>query len=278
MKHDARAYAQHTAVIREAQLAASQIAHGVTALGKATHAQPGFYTEAFFGLSIGLERMGKLIVLADYAIEHKGAFPTDTEMKKIGHNIEALLPKCGLIGNKVNPDREYRARPTSPIHQAIENTLSLFAKHLRYYNLTYLSGATTDRRDPISLWWTSVCEPILEVHYSEKARRLDEIDAGFMSTLMDGSAYVVHTSEEGDPIGDFSTFYKRGRANIVAQKYTRLYVLQIVRWLASIIYELSHEGAYTHQISPLLGCNEPFTIFYNDDRDLKKWKKWSIYP
>ena len=64
---------QWRAVQREAQLAAEQAAHGVTVLGRANHAQTGLYTQAFFGLSIGLERMGKLIFLADHAIRSDGA-------------------------------------------------------------------------------------------------------------------------------------------------------------------------------------------------------------
>ena len=54
------------AVQREAQLASEQIAHGVTVLGRASHAQTGLYAQAFFGISIGLERMGKLIFLANF--------------------------------------------------------------------------------------------------------------------------------------------------------------------------------------------------------------------
>jgi hypothetical protein len=42
------------ALDREAELAAEQIASGITALGRANHAQKGYYTQAFFGLSIRL--------------------------------------------------------------------------------------------------------------------------------------------------------------------------------------------------------------------------------
>ena len=38
---------------REAELAGEQLALGVTALGRANHAQQGLYTQAFFALSIG---------------------------------------------------------------------------------------------------------------------------------------------------------------------------------------------------------------------------------
>jgi len=46
---------------REAELAVEQTASGITALGRANHRRKGYYTQAFFGLSIGLERIAKLI-------------------------------------------------------------------------------------------------------------------------------------------------------------------------------------------------------------------------
>ena len=70
--------AEWRALQREAQLAAEQIAVGVTALGRANHAQTGLYSQAFFGLSIGMERTGKLIFIANYAIRNNGSLPTNS--------------------------------------------------------------------------------------------------------------------------------------------------------------------------------------------------------
>ncbi len=133
--------AQWRAVQREAQLAAEQAAHGVTVLGRANHAQTGLYTQAFFGLSIGLERMGKLIFLTDHAIRSDGAFPTDQDLRKIGHDLASLLAKCEAIGAGLSQDRDYMAWPSDAIHRGIEDVLSLFATKLRYYNLNHLAGA-----------------------------------------------------------------------------------------------------------------------------------------
>jgi len=49
---------------REAELAAEQLAAGVTVLGRANHAQKGLYNQAFFALSIGFDvNLGRLIIL-----------------------------------------------------------------------------------------------------------------------------------------------------------------------------------------------------------------------
>lgn len=86
------------AMQREAQLAAAQVAHGVTALGWANHAQTGLYTQAFFGLSIGFERMGKLIFVTDHAINNSGVFPTDvTGHHKLPLRGQEILRPCEMM-------------------------------------------------------------------------------------------------------------------------------------------------------------------------------------
>jgi len=74
-----------------------QAGQGVTMLGRASYAHPGLYMQAFLGLSLGLERMGKLIFLADHAIRNGGTFPTDQDLRKIGHDLTSLLTKCEAI-------------------------------------------------------------------------------------------------------------------------------------------------------------------------------------
>lgn len=269
--------AQHRAIQREAQLAAEQIGQGVTSLGKANHAQTGLYSQAFFGLSIGLERMGKLIFLADYAITNNGKFPADKDLRRFKHDLSLILPKCEAIGNELDSERTYKDRPSESIHRGIEDVLSLFGTRLRYYNLSHLAGAAEDQQDPIALWWERVATPICKLHYTKRQREKDEAGAAIIEHMIDDKAFVLHTAEDGKSIIDISTLVARGGATRIVQKYGRMYTLQIVRWLASIVFELSHTGAYGHQIEALLGLHEPFSIFLNEDRDLRNWKTWSIY-
>lgn len=269
--------AQWRAMQREAQLAAEQAAHGVTILGRANHAQTGFYTQAFFALSIGLERMGKLIFLADHAIRNEGAFPTDQDLRKFCHDLISLIAKCEDIGTGVSQDRDYKARPNDPIHRGIENVLSLFATKLRYYNLNHLAGADRGQEDPVALWWKKVAIPICDRHYSDRQREKDEADAVAMESMIGDISTLMHTAENGDPIRDVHSFISRGGVTRIVQKYGRLYTMQIIRWLASIIFELSHLGAYEQRIQTLLGLHEPFTIFMNDDNYFRRRRTWSIY-
>jgi hypothetical protein len=269
--------AQWQAVGREAQLAAEQAAHGVTVLGRANHAQTGLYTQAFFGLSIGLERMGKLIFLADHAIRSDGAFPTDQDLRTIGHDLASLLATCEAIGAGLHQNRDYMARPSDAIHRGIEEVLSLFATKLRYYNLNHVAGAAQGQQDPVALWWEKVATSICDRHYSQRQREKDKADAVAIETIVGDITFVIHSTETGEPIQDVHTLFTRSMATRVVQKYGRLYTLQIVRWLASMMFDLSYWGAYEYRIEPLLGLDEPFTIFLNKDYYLRDRKTWSIY-
>jgi hypothetical protein len=265
------------AIQDEAQVAAEQVAAGITVLGRANHAQRGLYLQAFFALSIGLERIGKLIFVSDHAIQNSGSFPTDSDLRSIGHELRMLLPRCEAIGRTVNLKRDYSIRPVDPIHLGIEETLSEFATKLRYYNLNYIVGVAQNQTDPVSMWWEKVARPISARHYNKSKQRKDAVEAAMMGQILGSRTSVLHHAEDGTEIKDISAFFARAGLTSVVQKYGRLYTLQIIRWLASILFELSHLGAYERRIEPLLGLHEPFTMFLNDDLYLKNRKTWSIF-
>jgi hypothetical protein len=262
---------------REAELAAEQIAVGVTALGKANHAQLGIYTQAFFGLSIGLERLAKLIIVADHAISHSGAFPTDDELRSIGHDIAGLLDRCAELSSKHRSSKPYCERPTDTIHHGVVATLTEFAKLSRYHNLDLIVGGKAARLpEPVAAWWDRVGNPILTRHYSDRQRAKDDAQSAAMAELLGPVTYVLHHAEDTTPITDMATLMTRGGATRIVQKYGRLYVFQIVRWLAYLMSDLAR-GARTADIEPLFGIEEPFVLFLNDDRYFLGRSTWSIY-
>src|SRR4051795_12990066 len=117
--------AQNLVLNREAGIAAELIASGVTLLGRANYATGGVYGQAFFNLSIGFERAGKLIYIADHAIDHGGVFPTNIELKRaMGHDLNRLFKYVESVAAKRRPGGEYSTRPTTPIHDGIVATLT----------------------------------------------------------------------------------------------------------------------------------------------------------
>jgi hypothetical protein len=103
---------------REAQLAGTQLASGITILGKANHAQKGLYTQALFALSIGFERLGKLILVTEYAIENKGSWLTDEQLRKKGHDIAGLVGACEPIAKKYVATKPFGQRPNVSVRRS----------------------------------------------------------------------------------------------------------------------------------------------------------------
>lgn len=266
------------ALRREAAIAGAQLAHGVTVLGKANHAENGCYGEAFFSLSIGLERLAKLIVVSEYAIKNHGKFPSNSHLRKIGHDLTALLSACEKISAAYRKGEEFSDRPNDPVHKGIILTLTEFATQTRYYNLDFISGGkASSKPEPIAAWWERVGQPILDKHYSKQQREKDAIQAAMMDSLIGGSTQVLHHDENENKIDSIEAMLLRSGATRIVQKYGRLHVMQIIRWLSFLIDDLSHKGAYRDRIEALLGLGEPFAIFRNPNSYLKGRKTWSIY-
>jgi hypothetical protein len=268
---------QWRAIQREVQLAAEQLAIGTTTLGQANHAQPGLYSQAFFSLSIGFERLAKLIIVADYATTHGGSYPTDRELRKFGHDIAALLKQCEQVSLRHRSGKEHSAPPDSQIHQGIVTGLTEFGRLSRYYNLDFLVGGKAAAfPDPVAAWWNRVGKPILDRHYSAAQRQKDEAIAAECATMMSPS-FVLHFAEGGERIEDVTILMQRAIATQVVQKFGRLYTLQIIRWLAFLMSDMAKIVLHRHGLDAFFGLGETLSIFMCDDRYLITRKRLSIY-
>jgi len=88
------------AMHREANLVSQLIGVGVTALGKATYASGmGEYYTAFFGLSIGIERLSKLVLIANHVLRSNGQLPDKTTVRQFGHNLVKLLDEVERVAD-----------------------------------------------------------------------------------------------------------------------------------------------------------------------------------
>ena len=164
-QRDPQAIPQWHAMRREAALVRNLIGSGVTSLGKASYGDKiGEYYAAFFGLSIGLERLAKLCIVVDYAIAHNGQTPT--KLSRFGHNLVKLLNYVDNSTAKYSLKLDY-SRPTSRVSNAIVRCLDAFADagRGRYANFAALGDPNLRHEEPISKWWSQVAELILVEHY-----------------------------------------------------------------------------------------------------------------
>jgi hypothetical protein len=183
---------------------------------------------------------------------HRGQFPDNDFLKnKFHHDLGVLLNHCEAVSAARRSTREYSKRPSHAVHQGIIQTLNEFGKLTRYYNLDSLTGGKAAvSLEPVGAWWKRVGEPILSKHYTARQRTIDDTNAANLDELMREHVIVRHHSETGDAMNDVATVARRASETRVVQRYGRLYVLQIVRWLSYLISDLAQEAAYTNRIEP----------------------------
>jgi hypothetical protein len=115
------------ALRREAALVRHLLGSGATALGRANYADKmGEYYTAFFGLSVGLERLAKLILVTDHVISHDGRMPEQKVVQKYKHNLIALMDAADAVAQTHNLRLKY-SRPTTAICTKIVQCLDAFA-------------------------------------------------------------------------------------------------------------------------------------------------------
>lgn len=264
---------------REASLVRHLIGSGATAIGRANYAyKMGEYYTAFFGLSVGLERLSKLVLVANYAIENSGKMPGEKVVRKFGHKLIDLANEVESISGKMQLSLRY-SRPTQDIPQKILECLDSFAdaRRGRYANFASLDNPNLTEDEPISKWWGEVAECILEKHYYGKAaQKRVESRAELIDSMISPFTMVIQTNESGHTMQDVESASIRTGQNAIVQKWGRYYSLAIARWLSTVLSELSHIACYTHNIDGFFGLNEYFYSYTVDDSFLKTRMVWPL--
>lgn len=268
------------ALHREASLVSQIIGSGATALGRASYGNGfGEYYTAFFGLSIGIERLAKLILVADYAIDNGGALPDQAVVRKYGHKIIALIGDVEHVATKRNITVPYLA-PNDPICSAIINCLDAFsdASRGRYANFEAIGNPNFNpAEEPVNKWWSEVVEPILNKHYrGRKAEAGVKHRAAVVDALLGDVSAVLFANESGTMMTDMATASERTGQTAWAQKYGRYYALSVVRWLSHVFSKLVDEAVYKRNIDSLFGHSEFFDTYTIDDNFLLTRKVWPL--
>lgn len=268
------------ALHREASLVSQLIGAGATALGRASYGDGlGEYYTAFFGLSIGIERLAKLILIADYAIGNGGSLPGQAVVRKFGHDLKMLV----AAANQVEANHSLKLgypKPSDRICWAALDCLDAFADASkgRYANFEAIGNPAFDTGDePVRKWWTNVVEPILSSHYrSREAEETVKLQAATIGTLIGDSALARFTSETGSMMTDVATASERSGQTKFAQRYGRFYTLAVVRWLSDIFTELSHKAVSQQGVDALFGHHKFFGGYRVEDNFLRERKVWPL--
>lgn len=268
------------ALHRESTLVRNLLGSGITALGKANHAEKsGEYYTAFFNLSIGIERLAKLILATDYSISNNGKLPPQNEVKKYGHKINELINEIDKISKKNSLKLDYE-KPANPISIKIIECLCAFAdaKQGRYANFEALADPIAGMKyEPISQWWAEVAELILQQHYNGTAAqiKLEGVEKPFMRQIVESSA-ILFFKENGVMIRDINSLFIHGGKTKYVQKFGRFHTLTVIRWMSDIFNNLCKKACNELNIIEFYGHHEFFLSYTVNDSFLKSRKIWPL--
>ena len=264
---------------QEAMLVRHLIGDGVTALGRAYNGEKGIgqYYIGFFSLSVGLERLAKLIIIADHAIDCSGPLTASDWVKKYGHNLDELLNQVESISRKRALNLEY-ARPNNPITSSIIDNLSSFAdaKFGRYANYMGMENPGNDLHEPIGRWWNEVGKNILEEHYlDDNAKSNLENRARTMAKPFENNTTVTLYDENRQRIPDELAAFMHTEQAAIVQVKSRYHSLTIVRWLAEIYRSLSETATHQAGQHGFWQSYEFFRCYITNNKglDYKVWPK-----
>jgi hypothetical protein len=265
------------AISREAGIAAAHIGIGVSALEYANHAENAYYAQSFFALSIGFERTCKLAIVVDHALRNGGRFPTYASLRNFGHDLATLLTRADQVASTYDLTSSERL-PRTPVPAAMIQVLSDFASNItRYYNLDFVTGAPRlAPTDSVHDWHKKVTEQVISLHYPDRVRRKHAREAAVVDALLRQHVRVLHTSETGAAIRTVEDGISHSAATTYVKPYTRMYVLQIARFLAQLMTSLSN-ASYSTRLDTIPDLSDFYRIFNNEDRYFRKRKVWSIY-
>ena len=262
----------------ECQFIQEMINMGITQIRNADFQRKGLYYQSFTSLSVGLERLLKLIIILD-KYNDTNTFHTQSQLRRsFGHNIKVLYLKCVDVGDRYDVNKMYSE--SDEIYNNIIDILSEFAdvgNDNRYYNLNYISEVETNGfvlpKDTMCKWYEKVDEYIFNNKISDKKKIEIEERSKSMGNLLNLGARIHYTSENNVSINDGVSFCLNKNRQLACQKYRVLFIAQIIRYLSSILNKLG-DALWQKSNDNIPYFYDYFRVYRCDDISLKNKKRF----
>lgn len=237
----------------EASLTASLLGNGLNALRKANLYNKGLYYQAFFSLSIGVERLLKIIVITQYRVDHDGSFPTDINPRKFGHDLIILCEYTGIQFE------------SNSIHLKIIDFLNVFAKKSRYYNIDSMMNLNIKYDDPLSDWY-SISQEIY--HLSGKKTIVQNKQV--LANMIDSFSSINFHGLQGSEITNAMGLLEEIESRDIIQSYSVQFVFEII---TKLVDKVRHLEAQKYMM-PVL--SEFFSLYNHSWQpyEIRKKKDW----
>ena len=259
---------------QEASLAHSEILYGFECLRRLNAEQRGNFYSSLFHLSIGIERLFKIIAILDFKFRNDLENPKDKHLRNFGHKLTDMYEHCKAVGQNLNilSDVEWVTEKT--LEYEILKVLAEFASGSRYYNLDQLVGE--DRHiDPVVHW--------IKIHKKIGLKSLPQARLKRMNQeAVDFCEEFNITSWIRSVDGEYRLYVDHIVLNkilIASSGHCVWHVLVLIRPFYYVVEKLAAE---IHRIEVAKGIKNPtvpyleefFTFLLSDRAEAIKRKKW----
>lgn len=263
---------------QEGFLTRSSLLAGLNALRKANidDTNKGLFYSAFFELSIGFERLMKLILVIDYMAKNDLRPMTDKELKNTyGHKIESLYKSCVELNNHLG-------RSTDDFYEEgtfewdIIHFLHEFALNARYYNLSKLTNGQRTN-DPLSEWWSLLTRII---HRDVSKKKLEKIQSDSLTYCDNfaGNTFTIMHGLDGQLMTTLNVVMNTQLVEAAAPHM----VWQVLKIISPFYFLISDVVEAAHRIEHNKGINHPnipymyefFPFLLLDRTDVIRRRKW----
>ncbi|MBD1567971.1 hypothetical protein HC728_00770 [Aliivibrio sp. S10_S31] len=257
---------------QEGHLTKSSLLSGLDAIRRANIDDQGrglFYS-GLFELSIGFERLMKIVVVLQHKLENNNHNPTNKELRNYGHNIIDLYNVSCSIAGKYNI-----AMKCNDEQQQILKVLSSFGTGSRYYNLDEITESAKNE-DPLKMWSHVINSHIwgLKYHIREK---LEQNALNYVEEMGMASCWYQGRGIDGE-LMMISEYHYLFHATEKANFHIVWSLISIMRPFHSLLRLLSHK---LHNLAESLGIKQAvpymyefFSFFLTPKNSALRKKRW----
>ena len=253
---------------QEGSLVHSCLCAGFTTLRSADPGRKGTYYSAFFQLSIGIERLMKLVFIIERMASSNLVPPPRSSLKELGHNLTSTWQNLRELRPEI-PELE-----AGSIESELLTFLSDFARSTRYFNLDALSRGTS-ATDPLASYNTLFVRVLQEDVRPQRLQRTVDV-AESLARLTDGFVGIVGHGLHGQLISQQEAFmlgplHDIGSPHVIWHMYQLLHPIRHALEAASeSAHRTNHRILGSQQAIPFM---EEFVSFLSYEKSMVLRKK-----
>lgn len=265
---------------QEGLLAQACLCNGLTALRRANLGgnQKGLYYSAFFELSIGFERMMKLIFILDHMGRHDLKPPPKKDIEGLGHKLIKLFEETKIIGSSLGIDALDEHDLSSVSYRTLVFLNDFAHTDGRYSNINHLIGQpSASKAEPLGAW-ARLAQEILRDCATPRERARVETSGKLMDEKI-GSMVFTLISDLNQATPDLRNLVSNVAALDVASKYATASLVGLIVSLRDVLDVVANNadevGRKVHGgVANIPAMAEFFEFAWTEPTVLMKKKRW----